>query len=246
MNKFNNGEFMKSKATTYFLVILLSLSIIATFSSYSFGESGNLRTSQGKIFDGLYANYTYDDVAEPVRNSSFNYAYDSGDFYNVSWWLEDFGTETWLENIQTRIILNSTSVYANGYHTPTWVFTNLSIGDLIPIVVDGDFDHSFNVTDELTVIYPGFESLDVWVLEDLVYSNHAWYERNTGLLINGTFLWPTGGYIFTLTATNMFQSSQSGADNGVPSFEIFLILPIISIVSLIILRRMQKVLRIKE
>ena len=235
---------MKSKTTTYFLLILLSFSIFATFTSYSLIVKGNLRTSQGKIFDGLYANYTYDFGI--TYNIGFSYVHDTGDLYNVSWQSLQpaFSFGYWVENIQTRLISNSNSLFGNGNHTPIWVFTNLSIGDLIPIAVVQSPDHIFNVTDEITVNYPGFGSLNIWVLEDLIYSTHVWYERSTGLLINGTFQRSMGYTIFTLTTTNMFQSSQSGADNGVPSFEIFLILPIISIVSLIILRRSQKVLRI--
>ena len=236
---------MKSKTTTYFLIIFLSFSIFATFSSYSFGLKGNLKTSQGEIFDGLYANYTYDWGL--IYNTGFSYVHDSGDLYNVTMGiLEPAASLTWLENIQTRLISNSNSVaFGDGNHTAIWVFTNLSIGDLIPIMVIGDFDHTFNVTDELTVNYPGFGSLNVWVLEDLIYSTHAWYERSTGLLINGTFQRPIGNpIIFTLTDTNMFLP-QSGAGNGIPGFEIFLVLPIICIVSLIILWRRQKGLGIK-
>lgn len=238
---------MKSKTTTYFLIIFLSFSIFATFSSYSFGEQGNLRTSQGNIFDGLYANYTYDWGL--IYNIGFSYVHDSGDLYNVTWRILQPAvalSSTWFENIQTRLISNSnTGAFGDGNHTAIWVFTNLSIGDLVPIVVVGESDHTFNVTDELTVNYPGFGSLNVWVLEDLTYSTHAWYERSTGLLINGSFQRSVGTpIIFTLTDTNMF-TPQSGSGNGIPGFEIFLVLPLISIVSLIILWRRKKELGIK-
>lgn len=234
---------MKSKTITYFLIIFLSFSIFTTFSSYSLGLQGNLRTSQGKIFDGLYANYTYDWGL--TYNIGFSYVHDTGDLYNVTWWNQQpAGSFPWVENIQTRLISNSYGPFGDGNHTLIWVFTNLSIGDLIPIVVSGEGDHSFNVTDELTVNYPGFGSLNVWVLEDLVYSTHVWYERSTGLLINGTFQRSVGSLNYTLTETNMF-STQSGAGSGIPGFEIFLVLPIISIVSMIILRRRKKILEIK-
>lgn len=236
---------MKSKTTTYFLIIFLSFSVFATFSSYSLEVKGNLRTSQGEIFDGLHANYTYDWGL--IYNTSFSYVHDSGDLYNVTWGiLQPAASFTWLENIQTRLISNSNAAaFGDGNHTAIWVLTNLSIGDLIPIVVVGEPDHTFNVTDELTVNYPGFGNLNVWVLEDLIYSTHAWYERSTGLLINGTFQRSVGNpIIFTLTDTNMFPP-QSGGGSGIPGFEIFLVLPIICIVSLIILWRRQKELRIK-
>lgn len=236
---------MKSKTITYFLIMFLSFSIFATFSSYSFGGQGNLRTSQGKIFDGLYANYSYDWGL--IYNTGFSYVHDSGDLYNVTWRIvQPAASFTWRENIQTRLISNSNlPAFSDGNHTPIWVFTNLSLGDLIPIEVVGEGDHMFNVTDDLIVNYPGFGSLSVWVLEDLIYSTHVWYERSTGLLINGTFQRSVGpGINYTLTETNMLQP-QSGVGSGIPGFEIFLVLPIISIVSLIVLRKKQKVLRIK-
>jgi len=74
---------MKSKTTTYFLLIFLSFSIFATFTSYSLIVKGNPRTSQGKIFDGLYANYTY--AFGLTYNIGFSYVHDTGDLYNVSW-----------------------------------------------------------------------------------------------------------------------------------------------------------------
>ncbi|MFW9941934.1 MAG: hypothetical protein ACFFFT_12900, partial [Candidatus Thorarchaeota archaeon] len=231
---------MKSKTATYFLIIFLSFSIFATFSSYSFGIKSNLKTSQGEIFDGLYANYTYDWGL--VYNTGLSYVYDSGDLYNVTWRIINPATNfSWVENIQTRLISNSDlTTYGDGNHTAIWVFTNLTIGDLIPIMVIGDSDHIYNVTDELTVSYPGFGSLDVWILEDLVYATHAWYERSTGLLINGSFQRPVGNpFIFTLTNTNMFESGN-GSQLGIPGFEIFLVLPIICIISLIIIWRRQK------
>ena len=235
---------MKSKSTTYFLIIFLSFSIFATFSSYSLGVKGNLRTSQGEIFDGMYANYTYDWGL--VYDTGFSYVHDSGDLYNVTMRIvQPAASFTWVENIQTRLISNSNSAaFGDGNHTKIWVFTNLSIEDLIPIMVIGDSDHTLNVTDELTVNYPGFGNLNIWVLEDLVYSTYVWYERSTGLLINGTFQKPVGNpIIFTLTDTNMFPS-KSGAESIIPGFEIFLVLPIICIVSLIILWRRQKELGI--
>ncbi|MFX1371881.1 MAG: hypothetical protein ACFFCE_08480 [Promethearchaeota archaeon] len=216
-----------------------------TFSSYSFGEQGNLRTSQGKIFDGLYANYTYDFGL--TYSHDYSYAHYSGDLYNVTLRVPEYDAMvSWFENIQTRLISNSnTLAFGDGNHSVIWIFTDVSIGDLIPIVIVGSSDRTFNVTDELTVNYPGFGSLDIWVLEDMIYSTQVWYERSTGLLINGTFQRPVGNpLIFTLTDTNMF-TSQSGEGNGIPSFEIFLVFPIITIISLIILMRKQKELRIK-
>ena len=91
--------------------------------------------------------------------------------------------------------------------------------------------------------YTGFGSFGVWVLEDDIYSTQAWYEKSTGLLINGSFQWFGGFYTFDLTATNMFPDPgvpDPGAVSEIPSFEIFLILPVMGIISFFILKRRQK------
>ncbi|MFX1478907.1 MAG: hypothetical protein ACFFCI_12320 [Promethearchaeota archaeon] len=229
---------MSSKKTVYFLITLLSLSTFLVFTSYSFGEENKLQTSQGKIFNGLYANYTF--VSVLTYNTMFTYNYDTGAFYNVTWLVQGSGTGSWLENIQTRITLNSSGGFGNGVHAPVWVFTNLTVGDNVFIAVDGVGDHPFNVTSELSVTYPGFGSLNIWVLQDTLYpSSLIWYERSTGLLLNGTFIYFAGSYTFTLTATNMFSHYQGGK-GGIPGYNVFVIITMAAIFSLIIIKKRKK------
>ncbi|MFX1419128.1 MAG: hypothetical protein ACFE9N_09440 [Promethearchaeota archaeon] len=232
---------MESKKTSYFLIAFLCSSILLTFASYSLGTQDNLRTSQSGIFNGLYANYTFDEGV-PV-NSRFTYEYHSGTLYNVTWWIQGNPIPgTWLEDTQTRLTSNSSggTTFYDGVHTPVWIFTNMSLGNSTIIVVDGGFDHPYTVVDEAVANYPGLGTINVWVLEDDWYSTHAWYEKTTGLLINGTFQWFMGSYTLTLTETNIF-SPRGG---GIPGFEILLVLPLIGVISFFILLRRRRILRI--
>ncbi|MFX0021022.1 MAG: hypothetical protein ACFE9S_01755 [Candidatus Hermodarchaeota archaeon] len=233
---------MKNKITISFLIAFLSSTVFLTFTPYCLGMLDNLKTSQAHIFDGLYANYT--GTGSIAGNVSFTYIYDSGTFYNVSWREPGIGiTSTWREDTQTRLISDATGGFGGGSYTPIWIFTNMSIGNSTTIVVDGGFNHPYTVVNESVGNYPEIGNLEVWVLEDDWYSTHAWYEKSTGLLINGTFQWFGGSYTLTLTETNM--PFPTGGGPGIPGFEIFLVLPLIGIITLLILQRRQKIVKIK-
>jgi hypothetical protein len=232
---------MKNKTTTYVIIVFLCSSIFLTLSSFSIRVHSNLKTSQAHVFDGLYANYT--GTGSIPGNSTITYSYDSGTLYNVTWWEPGVGiTASWLEDTQTRLISSASGGFGDGSYTPIWIFTNMSIGNSTTIVVDGGFNHPYTVVNESVVNYPGFGNLEVWVLEDDWYFTRAWYEKSTGLLINGTFQWFGGGYTLALTETNM--SFPTGGGQGIPSFEIFLVLPLIGIISLVILQKRRKILKI--
>jgi hypothetical protein len=229
---------MKSKKIVYFLITFLTLSTFLTFIPNS---SGELKLSESKVFNGLYANYTF--VSGPPVSSGFNYVSDSGDLYNVSWWVNGSSLGKWQENIQTRLTSNVVGGgpnFGSGVHTPVWLFANVSLGDSISIAVDGIGDHTFNVSSEDSISYPGYGSLDVWVLEDLFYpSNLVWYEKNTGLLLNATFQWFSGIYTLTLTDTNMFAHYQPPTD-GIPGYSFAVFLPLAVLMTVLILRKWKK------
>ncbi|MFX1304742.1 MAG: hypothetical protein ACFE9X_15420, partial [Promethearchaeota archaeon] len=220
---------------------LLCSSIFLTFASYSLGAQNNLKTSQAHIFNGLYANYTGTGMV--ASYSSFTYSYDSGTLYNVTWRDQGGGIiASWLEDTQTRLISSSSGAFSNGAHTPLWIFTNVSIGNSTSIAVGDIGDHPYTVTGETLVNYPGFGNINVWILQDDWYATLAWYEKTTGLLINGTFQWFAGFYTLDLTKTNMF--SPSGGPGVIPAFEILLVLPLIGIITFLVLWRRRKSLRI--
>ncbi len=156
------------------------------------------------LFDGMYINHTFIMPGSGSGPSNFSYSYDSGDIFSVSWnnWM---GSGSWDVNRQTRVTSNSIGMYlGDGYHTPAWIFTNALLYDIVPIVIPYG-DHNFNITGELVYDLPGFGLVGVWILEDLtVAGGIAWYEKSTGILLNGTFLaGPLNNYTFDFVDTNV-------------------------------------------
>ena len=230
---------MKSKKMVFIFLTFLTLSTFLTFIPNS---SGELKLSESKIFNGLYANYTFE--TSSLTPSSFNYVHDSGDIYNVTWQRNYLAPAYWQENLQTRLTSNVSGYginFGNGVHTPIWVFTNLTLGDTISIAVGGIGDYSFNVSDEIEIIYPGFGSFNVWVMQELINpSRIAWYEKSTGLLLNGTFPNFLDDYNLTLTATNMFSHYQPSTSEEIPGYILVVFLPITIVITVLVLRKWKK------
>jgi hypothetical protein len=231
---------MKSKVLMYLVVSLYCLSFYAIIPSW---VSALPQTSQGEIFDGMYAEYDFT-LTDWSNHTRFEYTHFSGDVYEVSWNFQGYGTiSTWNENIKNRLISNSFGselYFNNGSHAPLWLFTNISLGDSVLISVDGSGDQIFNVSGQKSFTFPGFGSHSLWVLQDLSYpSGIAWYDNNTGLLLNGTFIFSGGSmnYTLTLTATNMFPSSKSSKIWG---YNIFIIITTVITISIILYKRKSK------
>lgn len=228
---------MKSKKFTFLIISFLTIS---TFLSIIPTGSGELNLSESKVFNGLYANYTFG--MGSVVSTGFNYELHSGDIYNVTWWQNGSLPGFWQENMETRLIANASGfgdTFSNGAHSPVWLLTNISLGDMLPIAVDGIGDHTFNVSDEISASYPGYGNLDIWVVYDTFYPfNLVWYEKSTGLLLNGTFQWFGGIYNFTLTDTNMFSHYQTSDE--IPGYSLIVLLPLALTMTILVLRKWKK------
>lgn len=139
----------------------------------------------------MIVNYTFDSY-----NSGFEYIFDSGDNFNVTWRVEGSGPSTWVEDASNRLIsmgAGAGPLFDDGSHTPVWIYTNVSLYDTVLITVDGVGDHTFEITTEKIFNIPGFGSVEVWQLEDLSWPGGvAWYEKSTGLLIKGYFTYSVG------------------------------------------------------
>ncbi|MFX1316261.1 MAG: hypothetical protein ACFE9T_10385 [Promethearchaeota archaeon] len=205
---------------------------------------GELRTSQSKVFHNMYANYTFDVSLAGEYNTTFTYSRVSGDIYNVTWDFPGPTFSTWLESKQTRIISNASGTWAfnSGTHTPIWQFTNLSLGNFTLIGVDGEPDHLFEVVGEYNVTLTGIGTYETWVLQDTVFAGSiAFYEKTTGLLMAGLFYFSGGteDYTLILTSTNMFSHYESESKE-IPGYDLLLLIPAITIISLMIILRKRK------
>jgi len=232
---------MASKKLSFVFVVIISISTFLAFTSYSFGD---LKTSQGKIFNGFYADYNFE-LGGTTEPSSFQYVYDSSGLYNVTWDINNTAPAYWQEDIQTRLTSNVSGYgldFGNGVHAPVWVFTNLTLGDTVLIAVDGLGDYSFNVSDEIEITYPGFGSFNVWVMQEFINpSRIAWYEKSTGLLLNGTFPNFLSPYNLTLTATNMFSHYKGGGE--IPGYSLIAFIPLTLIITFVIIRKQKSKLK---
>lgn len=162
------------------------------------------------LFDGLYIKHIYGSNPTFV-DSNFTYSYHMNSLYNEIWNIDYMGTPMsmlWIVDSQTRL-MSGGSVFGDGCHTPVWIFTNTSLSDTIPIAVDGEGDHLFEVTDEFILDLPGYGSVEVWVLEDITSpGSYAWYEKSTGILLHGLFYFYDGIYNYT------FQFVDTNAQFG--------------------------------
>lgn len=154
-----------------------------------------------QIFDGLFIEYVFDQMGYGFETNFTYTPYQDGLFYET-WNIYGMSSYQWILDPSTRIMSNN-SVFGDGFHTPIWIFTDVNLGDIIPIAVDGEGDHPFNVTDEFIYELPGFGAVEVWLLEDLTYPRaYAWYEKSTGILLNGLFCYWDGIYNYTLEFFN--------------------------------------------
>jgi hypothetical protein len=159
-----------------------------------------------KLFDGMYTNYTFLYMGELTGSSHFLYSYVSGLIFQGDWWIyfddEGYDYHCFYDvDLTTRIITDvwGDIFFGVGHHDPGWIFTDTKIGDDIPIAILGGEEHIFNVIDDLIYNLPGYGPVEVWVLEDLTYPGGiAWYEKSTGILLNGTFYYYEGVYNYTL------------------------------------------------
>jgi subtilase family serine protease len=148
------------------------------------------------IFDGLFIAYNWT-IFGDVIPTEFIYSYVSEDLFHIDADLNFTNQIYWDVNPKTRIMEKSGGDiyrFGSGVHTPMWIYPDMSLGNQILIAVDGEGDHIFNVSSESTIVLPYFGTKDVWVLEDLTSPGGiAWYEKSTGILLNGTVLF--GGSI---------------------------------------------------
>jgi hypothetical protein len=154
----------------------------------------------GPLFDGMYIDHSFNLMNTNLGSSQFAYSYLSGEYYRAEWDLTISGYDYnsyWDVDPQTRIMSNmgGLALLTEGHHTPAWIFTDLSLGDTVPIAVIGGEEHIFNITNELIIDLPGFGLIEVWELEDLdLPGGVACYEKSTGILLSGTFYYAGGAY----------------------------------------------------
>ncbi|MFW9865555.1 MAG: ABC transporter substrate-binding protein [Candidatus Thorarchaeota archaeon] len=165
------------------------------------------------LFDGLFLNQTW--FTNPIYpyNFSFVYTHLLGDLYNVNV-TYDFPAPTQYEvDTTSRVVSNvhGLNIDVNGSHTNRWIYPNTELGDYYLISVDGEGDHLFQVTGEITQVFPSFGMLDMWILTDLNYPmGFGIYEKSTGINLAANFTYGFGIYWYSvvLNATNALVTPE--------------------------------------
>lgn len=199
------------------------ITVLPTIGNYTFhfncsdGENrANSDSIEGpnviysSLWDGLVLNYIYtmgSSSNSVSYGSKIRYVYVIDVIFRVFWYLKTPYDEDliismfigkWDVNLDTRIMSSSSGDinFGSGTHSPFWIFRNSTINDHVWIAVDEEGDHEFEISGEKKFYQYGYEIFDVWVLEDLdIQGGVAYYDKNTGQLIQGTFYYG-GGYSY--------------------------------------------------
>jgi len=196
--------------STILLVVIILFAMSAGFAlkfnknQYLRIEDRGINSSQGLIFDGLVSNYTFS-IFGGTYNTEFMWTQKSSNWFNVTWNVPGSDLSTWLENRDTRIMLNTSGPWAFSAldHTPMWIFTNVSISDVVLLCIDADGDYPYLVAKEFIYHLPGLGAIEVWQLEDIINpGGFALYEKSTGFLVRGLFPFAGDNYTLDITYTN--------------------------------------------
>ncbi len=198
-------------------------------------KSELIQVQELHLFDGLFINYSFTLFGQ-TSPMEFLYSYISGATFHIDYILHhEFGPQTgyWDVDTRTRIMSNAFGglSFGIGTHTPIWIFTAISINDVISIAVDAEGDHDFIVSDELSYNLTGFGLVDVWVVEDLtIPGGIAWYEKSTGILLNGIFLYFGGLYNYTFEIFNTnIEFNPTTTDNGISGYNLLFIIALLGV-----------------
>jgi len=138
-------------------------------------------------FDGMYLNYTMRQSAQSeIMTIFYSHHYDSlfsvnmSSLYYPNMYYYDVDYKTRIFHYPTNSLIPK--------YTPFWIFTNVSLGDLILISCAFQENVPYSISGDLICDIPGLGLIEVWVLKDIRYPDaFLWYDKSTGILVNGTF-----------------------------------------------------------
>jgi hypothetical protein len=208
-----------------FLFIIISSIFFSNF--LAFGYSNEVGITDGLVVNHLYRYYSVDEIVP----SRFTFTKRPDQMFHIKWYFGgswDVGG-FWDVNTSTRIVSNQESPAPdNGDHDHSWIWTDVSLDDQILIFnFFSNVDHLFNVTGEAM-----HGSMAAWILEDN-YGSEVWYEKERGILLNGTFKAPATGW-----QKYWFVSAAVAA--GIPGYNYFLLIGAILGCGIILIKYRQR------
>ncbi|MHA2036984.1 MAG: Loki-CTERM sorting domain-containing protein [Promethearchaeota archaeon] len=219
---------------------LMKYIIVVIIASFFFSHIITIGyTAPTGIFSGLYIKYTHSDsfhIGE-TQDTIIRFSKISDEVYHVTWTFSEGtlglatgGISSWDENLNTRIVSNMVLPGpSEGSHTWTRILTNVTLNDTVKIFIFTGGDQNFNVSSELNWTFNGIGEVGIWELED---SNGSvvWYEKSTGIFLNGTFhysgFWKKAEFV----STNIFPVP------GIPGYNILFLITLTSIIGVIIIK----------
>lgn len=157
------------------------------------------------LFDGAYLNYT------GGWTGYENYTYVFGNNFSCYSYTSIGGLDNRNVNNATRFFTSNVGIFGNNSYEWTWIFTNVSLTDVIPIAIRGGDYRNYTVTGETTKNRMG-QTFNCWELTD-IYGSRNCYDKNLGIFIEGD-LGDTSTTIKYIIATNIPDFYAPTLTNG--------------------------------
>ena len=222
----------------------LLITLIGLFSQFvAYGCS-----AETGIFDGLIVKHIHSLSIYPEEiQTNLTYTHVSGDVYHAEWaWGGSINlTGSWDVNVDTRIVSNM-QVFGpdNGSVSSFWIPKNVSLHDQVLSSCAYAFDNLYDISEELVIPY-GNISIEVWEITDAANSR-VWFEKSTGLLLNGTFRYQGNWEKFEFFETNaVFAEAVSPSPEGIPGYNYIFVISIFCLIGVILIQYKTKIGKIE-
>jgi hypothetical protein len=235
--KYNKNKIVKGLKYSFLLITLVSL--FSQFIGYGYSADTG-------IFDGLIIKHIHSLSIYPEEiPTNLTYTHISGDNYHVEW---AYGgsinlTGTWDVNVDTRIVSNM-QVFGpdNGSVSSFWIPINISLHDQVLSSCAYAFDNLYDISDELVIPY-GNKSIGVWEITDAANSR-VWFEKSTGILLNGTYWYQGNWETFKFVETNaVFEKAtipSTSSDEGIPGYNFIFVISMVCLIGIILIQYKSK------
>ncbi|MFX1487993.1 MAG: hypothetical protein ACFFBI_02525 [Promethearchaeota archaeon] len=146
-------------------------------------------------------------------------------------------TGSWDVNVDTRIVSNM-QIFGpeNGSASAFWLYTNISLYDQVLSSCAYHSNILYDISGELVIPY-GDISIGVWEMTD-VANTRVWFEKSTGLLLNGTFHYQTNWEKFEFVETNAVftEASTSSGGNGIPGYNYIFVISMLCLIGITLIQ----------
>ena len=202
------------------------------------------------LFDGMYIQHLvqFSSLGPEQYDSEISYQYSQNSIFAVNWSSPVIGS-AWNVNISDRVLTNiDGSFFFDNDHTFSWI-QNISLGKTVQLSVLGDGDHDFEVVGEDSYYISRVGSVNIWILQDTISDGYAWFEKSTGILLEGQFYYYGGAYSYTFEfkKSNVFEYDEIEDDDedkkdkddktGIPGYNLFIFAGALIGVTILVLRK---------